>query len=45
MIRKKLAQTFDGVPSDSVKVTINVKDEASGEIFHTATYPDQRNNL
>ena len=39
-----LYQTFDGVPSDKVKVTINVKDEASGEVFHTVTYPDQFQN-
>jgi|HigsolmetaGSP11D_1036233.scaffolds.fasta_scaffold09069_1 hypothetical protein len=34
-------QAFDGVPSDKLKVTINIQDESTGEIFNTVVYPDQ----
>lgn len=33
-------QLFDGVKSDDYKVTIHVKDEATGEEFATVVYPD-----
>lgn len=37
-------QAFDGVPSEKQKVTINVKDQATGEIFHSVVFPDQINS-
>lgn len=33
-------QLFDGVKPDNYKVTIEVKDESTGEVFDTSTYPD-----
>lgn len=33
-------QVFDGKMADELKVSIFVKDEASGEIFDTVVYPD-----
>ncbi|WP_010274663.1 hypothetical protein [Paenibacillus senegalensis] len=36
-------QMFSGVDADKQKVTINVEDESTGEIFHTLVYPDGMN--
>lgn len=36
-----LYQSFDGVPSGKQKVTINVKDQNTGEVFDTVIYPDR----
>lgn len=33
-------QAYDGVDADKYNVTINIQDEATGEIFSTVTYPD-----
>lgn len=33
-------QIFDGVDPEKTKVEVNVKDEASGEVFHTSVFPD-----
>lgn len=33
-------QVFDGVNADDAKVTINLKDEATEEVFSTVVYPD-----
>lgn len=36
-----LYQAFDGVPSEKQKVTINIKDQSTGEVFDTVVYPVQ----
>ena len=36
-------QAFDGVDQDKIRATINVKDEATGEVFDTIVYPDDMN--
>jgi len=36
-------QVFDGVKSDKIKSTIQLKDEASNAIFKTLVYPDDMN--
>lgn len=36
-------QLFDGVKADDSKVTIMIKDEATGEVFDTIKYPDALN--
>lgn len=36
-------QLFNGVNSNNYKVTINIKDEASGEVLDTVVYPDAFN--
>lgn len=33
-------QIFDGADAESAKVVVDVKDEATGEVFDTVTYPD-----
>ncbi|WP_217585855.1 hypothetical protein [Lentibacillus saliphilus] len=33
-------QVFDGSNADDQQVTINVEDEATGEVFHTVNYPE-----
>ena len=33
-------QTYDGVPQEKRRVTIDIKDQNSGEIFDTIIYPD-----
>lgn len=33
-------QAFDGVDPDNAKVTVHVKDEATGDVFDTIVYPD-----
>ena len=38
-------QTFDGVPSENIKVTIHLKDEKTGEVFNTVVYPDAWESL
>lgn len=35
-----LYQLFEGIDADNNKVTINVQDESTGEVFHTVVYPD-----
>lgn len=40
-IQGMLYQAFDGVPTDKVKVTINVEDQQTGEVFDTVVFPDQ----
>lgn len=36
-------QVFDGVKEEDIKIVVHVEDEATGEIFHTATFPDMMN--
>lgn len=36
-------QAFDGVDPDNYKVVLNLKDESTGEIFESVTYPDAFN--
>lgn len=38
-------QLFDGVKADENKVVIEFKDERTGEVFSTATYPDDLPNF
>jgi major membrane immunogen (membrane-anchored lipoprotein) len=33
-------QLFDGVKAENIKVTIDIEDEATGELFQTVVYPD-----
>ncbi|MNZ90492.1 hypothetical protein D3C78_1094560 [compost metagenome] len=33
-------QIFEGIDPDKTKVTIDIKDEATGEVFDSITYPD-----
>lgn len=33
-------QLFSGVKSEDAKVTVSVKDESTGKVFHKAVYPD-----
>lgn len=35
-----LYQTYEGVDSGKQKVTVNIQDESTGEVFHTIVYPD-----
>ncbi|MFF2480581.1 hypothetical protein [Paenibacillus sp. NPDC058071] len=32
-------KTFEGISADKQKVTMNVKDESTGEVFHTQVFP------
>lgn len=41
-IAPPLYQIYNGVPADQVKIEVEIKDEATGEVFQTQTYPEKQ---